>query len=262
MRIRATCDLELHHRVATPLILMLRPQSGASQWVSREEYTFSEPVGVFEYSDIFGNLCQRLLAPAGEFLIHTTAEVETADRMDEASGAPFINVQDLPEQVLSYLVPTRYCESDRLGDVSRAMVGAVKPGYDQVLAISNWIRKNIPYAPGTSDFPLSAYEVHQQGHGVCRDLAHLGIALCRSISIPTRMVVGYLHDLKPMDLHAWFEAYVGDRWYTFDPSQEELKGGRIAIAYGRDAADVSIFHQFGPLPTYSGMEVKVERISD
>jgi len=101
MRIRATCDLELHLKVATPLILMLRPQSGASQWVSREEYTFSASVGVFEYSDIFGNLCQRLLAPAGEFNIHTAAEVETADKMDEASGAPFINVQDLPEQVLS-----------------------------------------------------------------------------------------------------------------------------------------------------------------
>ena len=100
----------------------------------------------------------------------------------------------------------------------------------------------------------------QQGQGY--DLAHLGIALCRSISIPARMVVGYLHGLEPMDLHAWFEAYVGDRWYTFDPSQQELRGGRIAIAYGRDAADVSIFHQFGPLPTYSGMNVKVELISN
>lgn len=262
MRIRATCNLELHLRVATPLILMLRPQSGASQWVSREEYTFSEEVSVLEYADIFGNLCQRLLAPAGQFKIHTTAEVETADRMDEAFGASFVNIQDLPEGVLCYLVPTRYCESDRLGDVSREMVDGAKPGYDQVMAIGHWIRKNIPYVPGTSEIALSADEVLSQGHGVCRDLAHLGIALCRSISIPARMVVGYLYGLQPMDLHAWFEAYVGNRWYTFDPSQQQLSGGRIAIAYGRDAADVSIFHQFGPLPTYSGMEVMVESISD
>lgn len=110
--------------------------------------------------------------------------------------------------------------------------------------------------------PLSAVEVKGNGHGVCRDLAHLGIAYCRSISIPARMVVGYLYGLDPMDLHAWFEAYVGGRWYTFDPSQEALKGGRVAIAYGRDAADVSIFHQFGPLPTYNAMRVTVEMVSD
>lgn len=112
MRVRATCNLELHLRIATPLILMLRPQSGASQWIFREEYTFSEPVSVLEYSDIFGNLCQRLVAPAGEFKIHTEAEVETSDSMDVALGATFVNVQDLPEQVLGYLLPTRYCESD------------------------------------------------------------------------------------------------------------------------------------------------------
>jgi len=241
MRVRATCNLELHLRIATPLILMLRPQSGASQWIFREEYTFSEPVSVLEYSDIFGNLCQRLVAPAGEFKIYTAAEVETSDSMDVALGATFVNVQDLPEQVLGYLLPTRYCESDRLGDVSRKMVEGANLGYDQVASICIWIRNNIPYSPGTSDTPLSAFEVYKQGHGVCRDLAHLGIALCRSISIPTRMVVGYLYGLELMDLHAWFEAYVGDRWYTFDPSQEKLKGGRISIAYGRDAANVMSF---------------------
>ena len=208
MRIRASCNLELHLSVTTPLILILRPQSGASQWVSREEYTFSEPVKVLEYPDIFGNLCQRLLAPAGVFKTNTTAEVETADAMDVAPGAPFINVQELPESVLSYLVPTRYCESDRLGEAARQIVTGSMLGYDQVQSICDWIRGNIPYAPGTS-------------------------------SIPARMVVEYLHGLEPMDLHAWFEAYVGDRWYTFDPSQDHLTGGRVSIAYGRDATELS-----------------------
>ena len=262
MRIRASCELELHLAVATPLILMLRPRSGVSQWISSEEYTFSHPVSVVEYSDIFSNLCQRLVAPAVEFKINTSAIVETEDVIDQCPGAPFVNVQDLPEQVLAYLVPTRYCESDRLGAAARKIVSGARLGYNQVESITSWIRDNFPYKPGSSDVPLSAVEVQKQGYGVCRDLAHLGIAYCRSISIPARIVVGYLYGLEPMDLHAWFEAFVGDRWYTFDSSQEELKGGRVAIAYGRDAADCSIFHQFGPLPTYNAMRVTVDLMSN
>ena len=256
MRVHCSCDLELHLEVATPLILMLRPRSSTSQWVSKERYTFSHPVTVVEYPDIFGNLCQRLVAPAVEFGIHTSAEVETAERMQVMPGAPFVNIEDLPLDVLSYLVPTRYCESDRLGDFTRDLVGNTLLGYNQVSEIAEWIRSNIHYRPGTSDILLTADEVRHQGHGVCRDLAHLGIALCRSISIPARMVVGYLVGLEPMDLHAWFEAYVGDRWYTFDPTQNDLNQHRVAIACGRDAADVAIFHQFGPLPTISTVQVK------
>ncbi len=260
MRLRVSCQLELHLDFSTPMILMLRPQSGASQWVHRDEFTFSEPVVVSEYSDLFGNLCQRLIAPQGEFHIQTLTEVDTSDTIDELPGAPFVNVEDLPVQILDYLVPTRYCESDRFGDLARKIVDGELLGYNQVARITAWVREHLPYSPGMSDIPLSAVEVHQQGHGVCRDLTHLAIALSRSISIPTRMVVGYLHGLEPMDLHAWFEAYVGHRWYTFDPSQTNLQGGRVVIAYGRDAADVAIFHQFGPLPAYSAMHVEVEKI--
>jgi transglutaminase-like putative cysteine protease len=122
-------------------------------------------------------------------------------------------------------------------------------GYDQVKAIESWLRTTIRYEPGSSDIPISALEVKSRQWGVCRDLAHLGIALCRSLSIPSRLVVGYLHGLAPMDLHAWFEAYVGGRWYTFDATQPQLTGGYVAIGYGRDAADVAIYNQFGP-PVY------------
>jgi len=134
------------------------------------------------------------------------------------------------------------------------------PGYDQVSRLVAWIRANVQYVPGSSDVPWSAVEIHQRGYGVCRDLAHLGIALCRSISIPARIVVGYLHNLQPMDLHAWFEAYVGGRWYTFDPTQPDLYGGRVIIAFGRDAADVAVFHQFGPACLLVDMQVRVERL--
>ena len=107
-----------------------------------------------------------------------------------------------------------------------------QPSYNQVAAIVTWLRKSISYRPGSSDISLSAVEANSRQVGVCRDLAHLGIALCRSLSIPARMVVGYLYGLEPMDLHAWFEAYVGGRWYTFDATQAELKGGYVAVGYG------------------------------
>jgi transglutaminase-like putative cysteine protease len=215
---------------------------------------------VVEYTDIFGNLCQRMVAPAGEFSIHTSADVMTADVVDKAPGALFVEIQNLPDAVLSYLLPSRYCESDRFGDLARDMVDGVQFGYDQVYRISDWIRNSIRYTPGSSVFPLSAVEVNVQGEGVCRDLAHLGIALCRSISIPARMVVGFLYGLEPMDLHAWFEAYVGGRWYTFDPTEAVLRGGRIAVAYGRDAADVAVYHQFGPPAIFSKLDVRVESL--
>lgn len=242
----------------TSLVLMLRPRSGAQQWVARESYTLTPSVPVVEYTDIYGNLCQRLLVPFGEFSIQTSAEVMTADEVDTASGAYFIEIQNLPESVLAYLLPSRYCESDRFGDLARNIVAGAQPGYDQVASIDRWIRNFIRYTPGSSNFPISAVEVNARCEGVCRDLAHLGVALCRSISIPTRLVVGYLYGLHPMDLHAWFEAYVGGRWYTFDPTQSEIRGGRVAVAYGRDAADVSVFHQFGAGDILSNMDVRVE----
>jgi transglutaminase-like putative cysteine protease len=242
----------------TPLILMLRPRSGTQQWVAREAYTLSPSAPVEEYTDIFGNLCQRLVAPAGQFAVHTSADVMTANVVDTAPGAFFVGIQNLPDVVLSYLLPSRYCESDRFGELARDIVEGVPLGYDQVSRISDWVRSAISYTPGSSAFPLSAVEVNARHEGVCRDLAHLGIALCRSISIPARLVVGFLYGLEPMDLHAWFEAYVGGRWYTFDPTEDVLRGGRIAVAYGRDAADVAVYHQFGPPAIFSSMDVRVE----
>jgi transglutaminase-like putative cysteine protease len=201
------------------------------------------------------------VAPAGYFSVSTSAEVLTAETVDKGPGACFVEIQNLPDAVLSYILPSRYCESDRFGDLARDIVNGVQLGYDQVNRISDWIRSTISYTPGSSAYPLSAVEVNLQCEGVCRDLAHLGIALCRSISIPARLVVGFLYGLQPMDMHAWFEAYVGGRWYTFDPTDYALRGGRLAVAYGRDAADVAVYHQFGPPAIYSSMDVRVELLN-
>lgn len=257
MWIRAKCSLYFQMRDSTPLFLMLRPRSGTLQWVSQEFYRLTPSVPVIEYTDIFGNLCQRLVAPAGEFSVDTSADVMTMGELDKLNMTYFVEIPNLPDNVLTFLLPSRYCESDRFGQMAREIVAGAQPGYEQVDIIKNWIRSSIEYLPGSSLFPESAVEVNKKGHGVCRDLAHLGIALCRGISIPTRLVVGYLYGLEPMDLHAWFEAYIGDRWYTFDPVQS-VDGGRVAIAYGRDAADVALYTQFGPPAVYTSMDVSVE----
>lgn len=246
MWLRVSCNLVFDVEISTPFILMLRSRSGAQQWIERDEFNIEPNIPVTEYTDNYGNLCQRLVAQPGIFSIYTTADVKTSEFVDIDFGAPFIEIQNLPDDVLCYLLPSRYCESDRFNDLAMSITFNQLQGFNQVAAIEDWIRNTISYIPGSSDFPISATEVNQKQSGVCRDLAHLGIALCRSLSIPARMVVGYLYQLQPMDMHAWFEAYVGGRWYTFDATQTTPKGGYVAVGYGLDAADVAIFNQFGP----------------
>ena len=262
MWLRTSCKFVFDITTPIPFVLMLRPRSGVQQWVEREEYKLIPRVPVFEFADNYGNLCQRLTAPVGSFTVSITTDVTTADSIDQEFGAPFVDIQSLPDSVLSYLLPSRYCESDRFGQMATEITAGQLAGYDQVAAIVTWLRKNIQFLPGSSDTPVSAIEVNTRQFGVCRDLAHLGIALCRSLSIPARMVVGYLYGLEPMDLHAWFEVYVGGRWYTFDATQDELKGGYVAVGYGRDATDVAVYNQFGPAVYPSTQAVSVKRIRD
>ncbi len=259
MWLHTSCYLEFSCPVATPFILMLRPRSGRQQWVACEKYVLSPSVPGVEFSVRYGNLCQRVVSPWGNFSILTTADIESAEAFDVAPGAPFVEVQDLPEETLPFLLPSRYCESDRFGQMAADIGAGFAAGYDQCKAIVDYICNTIRYTPGSGGQIISASEVNMSSQAVCRDLAHLGIALCRALSIPARMVVGYLEGLQPMDLHAWFEAFVGGRWYTFDPTQNNLRGGRVAIAYGRDAADVAIYTQFGDPVTILRMEVTVDR---
>ena len=262
MKLRVSCSLRFQVVEASVLILMLRPFRGIQQWINREVYVVRPVIPMLESTDSFGNSVQRLMAPVGNFLIYTSTDVIVTDKVDIALGANFVEIQDLPNYVLPFLLPSRYCESDRFGDLAREIIQDALPGYDQVSKINEWVREFIEYVPGSSEYPLSAIEVHQRGYGVCRDLAQVAIALCRSISIPTRLVVGYLYELQPMDLHAWFEAYVGGIWYTFDPTQFVLLGGRVIVAFGRDAADVSIFHQFGSGCLLNDMDVRVDLLDN
>jgi transglutaminase-like putative cysteine protease len=259
MRLEAKCKMIINVDQPTPLVAMLRPRSGEGQWVASESYELEPFVPVVEYADAFGNLCQRLTAPRGRFQIGVTAQVDTADHIAVAPGAPYIAPSDLPVDVLQFLLPSRYCPSDKLQDKAREVVGSAKPGYDQVEAIRHFIHTGIEYKYGVSNSSSDALDTLQAGAGVCRDFSHIGISLCRALSIPARMVVGFLYRLDPMDMHAWFEAFVGGRWYTFDATQVEPRGGRIAVAYGRDATDVAMFNEYGPVEVEQ-MQVSVSQL--
>jgi transglutaminase-like putative cysteine protease len=258
--LRASCQLSFEVEIPTPMVFMLRPRSNPRQWVAAEEYHLVPSLRVIEHTDGFGNLCQRLIAPTGEFHIRTSADVLVSQTPPATGNPGFVDIPELPEAVLSYLLPSRYCESDRFGDMAMEIVGEQPMGYAQVAAITAWVRANIRYEPLSSPWPVSATEVNGRGVGVCRDLAHVAIALCRSLCIPTRLVVGYLYQLQPMDSHAWFEAFVGGQWHTFDPTYNKGLDLRIAVAHGRDAADVAVYNQYGPMLLPNVMQVAVDRL--
>jgi len=260
MILDATCHITYTANSSIPAILMLRPRSGYAQWVTREEYAFEPHVPVIEYTDNFGNLSQRCVIPAGNFEVRCSCRAHTADEIDVDNNAPFVPVDQLPEDALQFLLPSRYCQSDQMNDLAASLVGQALPGYPQVAAIEQWLRDEMTCQYGTSNASTSALETAKSKIGVCRDYAHLGIALARSLNIPARMVVGYLYKLEPMDLHAWFEAFVGGRWFTFDGTQKQPRGNRITIGYGRDAADVALTSNYGALELTS-MKVTVEKVA-
>jgi transglutaminase-like putative cysteine protease len=249
MILEAGVKIQVNTPAETPVVLMLRPQGGAGQNVIASELRIEPLADIREYQDSFGNLCQRVVLAPGASEITGTCTVDAPDHIDVGTHADFTLVQDLPDDVLQYLLQSRYCQSDmpEVLQLASKIVRKAQPGYDQVEAIRAWIRKHLKYKYGVSNANTSALETAKKRAGVCRDFSHLGIALCRALRIPARMVVGYLHELDPMDLHAWFEAYVGGRWYTFDATQPEPRGNRVVLAYGRDAADVAQLSEYGPL---------------
>jgi transglutaminase-like putative cysteine protease len=236
---------------------MLSPQSGSAQSILQNDLFTSVTCALQEYADSYGNTCLRTVIPAGLFRLDSHIVADCSDEVDVHLTAPFVPLEEIPDRVLQFILPSRYCEADLLGDKALEIAGSAEPGYRQVEAIRQWIYDHFQYAYGTTDSSTSARDVLTSGTGVCRDFAHAGIALCRGLEIPARMVVGYQYQLKPMDMHAWFEAFVGGRWYTFDATQDQPLGNRIIIAYGRDAADVAIATHFTDI-CLTRLEVNVQ----
>jgi len=259
MKLKACCHLTVTAASDCSVIAMLRPRSGRAQWLVSDRYDLRPWVPTTEFVDSYGNLCQRLTVPQGTMRVSVEVTMEVEAQIAVAPDAPQTPVAELPDDVLRYLLQSRYCPSDKMREQALAVVGTARPGYAQAEKIRAWVHKNLEYRYGVSSVSTDALDTLEHGAGVCRDFTHVGIALCRSLQIPARMVVGYLHGLEPMDLHAWFEAFVGGRWYTFDATQDMPRGGRIVLAYGHDAADVAFISDYGALPLQMD-EMRIEVI--
>jgi transglutaminase-like putative cysteine protease len=259
MRLRTRNRIALRCEEACHAVALLRPRSGAAQWVVVERYGIEPWVPATEFVDAYGNLCQRFTLPAGDSVLEVEHEVEVADQIDVDRGAAQVPPAQLPDEVLQYLLQSRYCPSDKMSDRAKEIVQGCPPGYPQAERIAAWIRENIEYRYGVSEASTCALDTLECNAGVCRDFAHVGIALSRSLMMPARIVVGYLHELDPMDMHAWYEVFLGGRWYAFDATQAQPRGGRVVVARGRDAADVAFLSEYGELEV-TEMEVSVTRL--
>ena len=215
--------------------------------------TFFPSLSAYSYEDSHGNIVQRFTLPPGRTTVghdvFIAVPVTTDDHWLIDQPVP---VADVPPQLLHYTLPSRYCDSDRLMTFAAQQFAQFPEGLPRVQAICDWVHSNIHYRWGSGSAYTSASEVLAQGHGVCRDFAHLAVALSRCFNVPTRYVTGYVPDVgcfdpgSPMDFHAYMQVYVGHRWYTFDPRFNEPRIGRINIACGLDAVDGAFSTLFGP----------------
>ncbi|WP_020178954.1 transglutaminase family protein [Methylopila sp. M107] len=238
----------------TPLLAMLNVHpSREKDLLTPDTISASPHVPISVYTDGFGNICSTMLAPAGDFALRADAIVADSGEPDVvAEDAIQLAVEDLPNDTLIYLLGSRYCETDRLVDEAWRLFGNTPKGWRRVQAIVDYAHDRIQFGYGYARATKSAYEANQERKGVCRDFAHLAVTLCRCMNIPARYATGYLGDIgvpvdpAPMDFSAWFEVYLGGRWYTFDARHNHPRIGRIVMGRGRDAADVALTNAFGP----------------
>jgi len=252
MRIRVGCEFNYEATWPTPTVVLVQPYPDGPHTVLREEWQLTPHQAMHAFHDRYGNLCQRLMLPAGENILRYDAVVEVTDTWDEISpNEPQRPVEELPDDVLHYTLPSRFCLSDALSDTAWQLFGQTEPGWARVQAICDWVHNNIRFQYGTSTALTSALDIYEQRVGVCRDLTHLAVTFCRALNIPTRYVFGYIPDIgvpvsdEPMDFCAWMEVYLGNRWWTFDPRNNIPRIGRVLIGRGRDAVDVAMVTTYG-----------------
>ena len=254
MRIRVGCEMTYELGQVTPMIAILNVHSSRVSDLERPDYLITTPsVPVEGYRDSFGNWCNRLVAPAGTITLKTETVVRDSGRWDSTDpGAEQIQIQNLPAETLLYLLGSRYCETDRLSDVAWSLFGSAPLGWPRVQAICDYVHDHITFGYEHSRATRTAFEAFEEKQGVCRDYAHLALTFCRCLNIPARYCTGYISDIglppphAPQDFAAWIEVFLGGRWHTFDPRNNDPRIGRILIARGRDAADVPLTLTFGP----------------
>ncbi|RUU32055.1 MULTISPECIES: transglutaminase family protein [unclassified Mesorhizobium] len=254
MLIRLGYEIAIDCAEATPVISLLEIHKERQADIKRQTRVLTSPaVPTRLYHDLYGNTCRRFTAPGGGFRILYDAVVEDSGEADEVNLlAREVPVAELPDDVLCYLLGSRYCETDHLGGLAWQVFGPVPSGWARVQAIVDYVHNRLSFGYGYARPTRTAAQAHEERVGVCRDFAHLAITLCRCMNIPARYVNGYLGDIgvpldpAPMDFSAWLEVFLDGKWYAFDPRHNMPRIGRIVIARGRDATDVPLLHSFGP----------------
>ena len=232
------------------LMLYVHP-SRQKDLLAEENIVVAPDIPLHDFFDLYGNRCTRLLAPAGNIGLSLETMIRDSGLPDaKAPHATQANVQDLPDDVLPFLLTSRYCEVDKLSDIAWKLFGSTEPGWPRAQAICDWVHNHITFGYHFADETKSALDVYNDGRGVCRDFSHLALTFMRCMNIPARYATGYMGDIGvpvvlPMDFSGWFEAYLGGRWYTFDARHNKPRIGRIVMAVGRDAADVALTTNFG-----------------
>lgn len=253
MLIRAGYEIALACDRPTPMLAMLSIHPSRNKDLVTAQRILTEPdVPIYDYLDSFGNVCSRVTVPAGGCTLSCDFTIQDDGEPDAAApDAVQHAVEELPDDVLIYLLGSRYCETDRLSDVAWSRFAHIPAGWARVEAIVDFTHQHIEFGYQYARSNRTAWEAYQEQVGVCRDFAHLAVALCRCMNIPARYCTGYLGDIRvppvdaPMDFSAWFEVYLGGEWHVFDARHNQPRVGRILMARGRDATDTALITSFG-----------------
>jgi transglutaminase-like putative cysteine protease len=253
MHIRAGYEITYECPAPTPMVLMLSVHPvRQSDLLTPANMTLDPAVEAREFRDIYGNICSRIVAPAGHITIASDFLINDSGALDivepEAKQLP---IQELPDDVMIYVLGSRYCDTDHLATLAWSLFGNGPQGWARVQAICSYVHERLNFGYQHASATRTAWDGFREQRGVCRDFAHLAITLCRCMNIPARYCTGYLGDIgvpvapEPMDFSAWFEAYLDGRWYTFDARHNKPRIGRVLMARGRDATDVALSTSFG-----------------
>ena len=260
VRVRVGCEFTFEATAISHTVVQVEPSRIDRNSILREEWSFRPEVGRRGYRDLYGNLCQRVQVPVGASTIRYDALVEVPRTPDDVNeSAREVPPELLPDEVLVFTLPSRYCLSDDLADEAWRLFGSIGPGWGRVQAICDFVHQDIRFQYGTTSPRTTAVDVYRNKVGVCRDFTQLAISFCRAMNIPARYAFGYLPDIDvppdpaEMDFAAWMEVWLEGRWYTFDPRNNQRRVGRVLVGRGRDALDCAMLTSYGN----SGMQSMV-----
>jgi transglutaminase-like putative cysteine protease len=245
------CVFAFKSEVATAAVIQVEPRTDGPE-VVRHLWSTGPLARSRSYIDQWGNTCRRMVFPPGDLTLRYDADVLVSEDLDDRDvDAAEIAPADLPDDALAFTLPSRFCQSDILGDVAWQRFGHLPPGLSRVQTVCDFVHNHLAFQIDATSPMTTAVDVYQSGQGVCRDYAHLLITLLRALNIPARYAFGYLPDIgvpppyPPMDFCAWTEVFLGGRWYTFDPRNNTRRIGRVLIGRGRDAVDVPMVTSYG-----------------